>query len=130
VTGRPHDGKIKAPPTVALIVVVGVEVKRRRKNQPAVAFFVSSLLSMYREMAARRCYARASKFIPALIDVPKALCGFPQAELLWIAVGESDCTSAVSSKILLSLLMTSGPDPLHPVKPRAVGAPGSAGLRA
>jgi hypothetical protein len=33
-------------------------------------------------------------------------------------------------KNLFDLLLTSAPDQLHPVKPRAVGTPGSAGSRA
>jgi len=41
VTGRPHDGKIKAPPTVALIVVVGVEVKETSQESACHRFCAS-----------------------------------------------------------------------------------------
>jgi hypothetical protein len=98
------DGKLKAPPPVALIVVVGVEVKETSQNRPAVVFCEIRTKSIFRATA--RFCARSRLNVKPSSNLSRRC-----RRISWPACFERA-------------------DLLQPVKPRAVRAPGSAGSRA
>ncbi len=91
-------------------------------NSPAGAFFEMPFKSTFPEPA--NVLARASRYFwsnPARI---------PDDRSYGRRVRIHDSGPGTRQRKSVGLLLTSGPGRRHPVKPRAVGAPGSAGLRA